>query len=88
MRGRVYLLYMLLALASAVFLGICLVGPQDIASGRTKQKTPFVAVLLLLHDTTIGKDRRENTVPSGTFIGFVVWRDMFYCCVTVYCAIA
>jgi hypothetical protein len=43
---------------------------------------------LLLNDVAISKDPIENTVPSGTSAGFVAWHDMFYCCATVYCAIA
>jgi hypothetical protein len=36
------------------------------------QRTPLL-VVLLLHDAATGKGRIENTVPSGTPIGYVAW---------------
>jgi hypothetical protein len=65
----------------------CPVCPRNIASGWTEQKTPLPTVLLLLHDVTIVADLVGNTVPSGIPIGYVAWRDVFRCCVTVYCVI-
>jgi hypothetical protein len=35
----------------------------------------------------LGADLRENTLPSGTPIGYFAWCDVFHCCITVYCAI-
>jgi hypothetical protein len=52
------------------------VGSRDIASGRTQQKTPSLAVLLLLHDVVIGKGRIDNTVPSANSIGSEAWSDV------------
>jgi hypothetical protein len=63
------------------------VDSRDIASGRIQQKTPLPAIPLLLHDVVTGAYRIENTVPSGTPIGYVAWLDVFHCCVTVCCAI-
>jgi hypothetical protein len=51
------------------------------------QRKLLLAIPLLLHDVAIRADRIENTVPNRTSICYVVWRDMFYCCVTLSCTI-
>jgi hypothetical protein len=35
---------------------VCPVGPRDIVSGQTQQKTPLPAIVLLLHDVDIGAE--------------------------------
>jgi hypothetical protein len=57
-------------------------------SGRTEQKTLFSIILLLLGDLAVGADSIEDTIPSDTSIRDVACRDLFHCCVTIYCAIA
>jgi hypothetical protein len=43
--------------------------------------------ILLLYDVDNGADRIENTVTSGIPIGYVAWRDVFFCCIIIYCAV-
>jgi hypothetical protein len=45
----------------------------DIASGRTPQKTPFLAAAILQSDAAVLADRTENTVSNTSSI--VVWRS-------------
>jgi hypothetical protein len=37
-------------------------------------RTPLPTIPLLIHDVAIRANRTENTVPSGTSIGYVAWR--------------
>jgi hypothetical protein len=52
------------------------------------QKTPLSIIPLLLHDVAISADHIGNTIPSCAPIGYSVWRDVFHCCINVYCVIA
>jgi hypothetical protein len=65
----------------------CSTGPRDIASAKTQQKTPLPTIPLLLHDVTLSADHIENTVPINIPVGYIVWHDIFHCCIAVYCAI-
>jgi hypothetical protein len=73
-----------------VWFQSCPVDLHDIASGRTAQRTPLPTFLLLLRDVTAVAERclLRHRLAAGDVFGDAAWRDVFYCCFIVYCAIA
>jgi hypothetical protein len=50
---------------------VCPVGPRDVASGRTQQKTYFIAAAILHIHAATGADRKENTASDSSIVAWI-----------------
>jgi hypothetical protein len=79
----------LLPVSSLTGLRLRLTGPvvpHVVILGQTQEETSLLT-FLSLHDFINDADRIENTVSSGTPIGYVGLGDVLTSCITVHCAI-